>query len=103
MKRIIKGSLLGLAAAGMVATAYGQGYVLFANYYGSEAAITNGVTGDPLDNTFTAGLYYVLGTATEPADTSHTAMPVNVTNLWSGSQAFSGTLCTRRVIRWARL
>jgi len=67
MKRKLAAAILGIAtSAGLVTSAYAQGRIFFASYnYSTNAKVTydaGGGTG--LNNTFTAGLWYFLGTAT---------------------------------------
>lgn len=72
MKRTVIAPLLGLlGSAAIVSSAHAQGQILLSNYgAATDAPITYGVgfgakTGTGLDSSFTAGLYYYLGTASE--------------------------------------
>jgi hypothetical protein len=75
MKKTVVGAILGLAT---MASVMGQGTVLFNNYgYSTLAQVTygsgsGGTVGAGIDNTFTAGVYYFLGTTalTDPTGTA---------------------------------
>jgi len=75
MKRKLVAAMLGIAASvSMVSSAHAQGRVLFNNYGGSGAqstfapvnygAGTGGTVGAGINGTYTAGLWYFLGTTT---------------------------------------
>jgi hypothetical protein len=85
MKRKIVAALLGIAASvSLVSSAHAQGRVFFNNYGGSGPNATfapvnygngaGGTVGAGVNNTFTAGLWYFLGTATLAAGNG--ALPV---------------------------
>lgn len=67
MKKTLVGAILGL---GTMVSVMGQGSVLFNNYgYSTLAQVTygagsGGTVGAGIDNSFTAGVYYFLGTST---------------------------------------
>jgi len=67
MKKSIFIAVIGVAAS--VASSYGQGFIAFNSYVANSGAgaIANGVDGTtPLDTTYTADLYFALGTVTDP-------------------------------------
>jgi hypothetical protein len=64
MKRKLAAAILGIAASvELVSSAHAQGFVVFGNY-DSNAPVFYGDTSHPLNNAFTAGLWYFLGTTT---------------------------------------
>jgi hypothetical protein len=78
MKRTLVTSIIAVAATvGIVASSHAQGRVLFENYgYYTFAPITyglgpGGTVGAGVNNSFTAGLYYFLGTATGAAGSDY--------------------------------
>jgi len=86
MKRKLVAAILGIAASvSLVSSAHAQGRVLFNNYGGSGAnatfapvnygAGTGGTVGAGVNNTFTAGLWYFLGTTTLSAGTGSDTLP----------------------------
>lgn len=82
MKRKLAAAILGIAASvGMVASAHAQGRVFFNNYASSTSAPvhyganTGGTVGAGVNSTYTAGLWYFLGTATLSAGTGTDLMP----------------------------
>lgn len=75
MKRNLSAAILGIAAsAGIIASARGQGRVFFNNYASSTTAPvfygpgSDGPVGTGINSSYTAGLWYFLGTATLPED-----------------------------------
>src|SRR5262245_47775628 len=66
MKRKLFGGMLGIFfSIGMAPVAYSQGYVTFANYgFSTFAPVTYSPGGTGVNSTFTAGLWYFLGTTT---------------------------------------
>lgn len=75
MKRNLVAAILGIAVSvGIGASAHAQGSVIFANYaYNTDAPIVYGpgygpLAGKGVNNAFTAGLWYFLGTATLSQD-----------------------------------
>ena len=66
MKKSIFLAALGLAIG--AANSHGQGYVLFSSYIANngEGAITSYFFGPPVSAGWTAGLYYALGTVSDP-------------------------------------
>jgi hypothetical protein len=86
MKKSILIAILGVAAS--AATSYGQGYVVM-NSYGANSgvgAITSlGGASTPLPGTFTAELFYALGTVSDPGNSGpisglFTAVPSSIVN-----------------------
>lgn len=76
MKKSIFIAVLGMAAS--VASSYGQGYIAFNSYsanssVGALATMPDGTT--PLGGSFTADLYYALGTVLDPVN-GNPASPV---------------------------
>jgi len=80
MKRKLAAAILGIAASvSLVSSAHAQGRVLFNNYGGSGAnttfapvnygAGTGGTVGAGINSTYTAGLWYFLGTQSLAAST----------------------------------
>jgi len=94
MKKSIFIAVLGLAAG--VASSYGQsGFIAFSSYVansGAGALATQLQGGAPLDGTYTADLYYFLGTVTDPVNetlpSSITALPTGLTEAPSATTAF---------------
>jgi len=83
MKKSIFIAVLGMAAC--AATSYGQGYVVMNSYLANSGAGALSTTslGVPLDSTWTAELYFALGTVTDPAgpglpSSAFTALPSSI-------------------------
>jgi hypothetical protein len=81
MKRKLVAAILGIAASlSLVGSAHAQGHVLFATYnYTTDAKVTygpgaGGTVGAGVNNSFTADLFYFLGTTSVPASTSGSDM-----------------------------
>jgi hypothetical protein len=79
MKKSIFIAVLGLAAVAATSS-YGQGYIAFSSYVANQAVgvittFPDGVT--PVPGSFTAELYYAIGTVTNPAN--FTAIPSTIT------------------------
>jgi len=76
MKRKLVAAILGIAASvSLVSSAHAQGRVFFNNYVAAAVPInygpnTGGTVGTGLNSTFTAGLWYFLGTTTLAAGTT---------------------------------
>jgi len=78
MKRKLVAAILGIAASvSLVGSARAQGHVFFATYnYTTDSRVVYGSgiaghsAGSAVDGSFTADLWYFLGTATAPASTS---------------------------------
>jgi len=82
MKRKLAAAILGIAASvSMVASSHAQGVVAFNNYDGTTFAPinygpgSNGTVGQGVNNTYTAGLWYFLGTASLAAGTGTDTLP----------------------------
>ena len=82
MKRKLVAALLGIAASvSLVSSVHAQGVVAFNNYDGTTFAPINygtaaaGTVGSGVNNTYTAGLWYFLGTATLAAGNGTDTLP----------------------------
>jgi len=82
MKRKLAAAILGIAASvSMVASSHAQGVVAFNNYDGTTFAPinygpgSNGTVGQGVNNTYTAGLWYFLGTTTLTAGNGQDTLP----------------------------
>jgi PEP-CTERM motif-containing protein len=82
MKRKLVAAIVGMAASlSLVGSAHAQGRVFFATYnITTDARInygpgTAGAVGTPVNTSFTAGLWYFLGTATLAAGTGTDTLP----------------------------
>jgi hypothetical protein len=79
MRRNLAAAILGIVASvGLVGSAHAQGHIFFNNYgYSTDAKVTyDSGSGVGLNNTFTAGLWYFLGTATISDGTGSAGLPV---------------------------
>jgi hypothetical protein len=77
MKKNVAAILTLALTAGIVPSVHSQGYVLFANYATSTyAPVTYTPGGAGVNDTFTAGLWYFLGTATLSDGTGTATLPV---------------------------
>src|SRR3954451_24704461 len=82
MKRKLAAAIIGIAASvGIITSAHAQGSVAFQNYGNSTfapviyGAGSDGPVGTGVNNTYTAGLWYFLGTATLPAGNGQDTIP----------------------------
>ena len=88
MKKAIVLAALGVAAVG---SSYGQGYINFNSYAQTVTpypVATVFGTATPLDSSFTAQLYYSLGTVLDPVDTGSAA---SIMSTVTGLSLFAGS------------